>query len=188
MPNGSAPPQRVAFNKLCRHHVAVGKDAERVSLLPAEERDLATELARLALEQAAPEEIALFPETTADYFRDPQAAVRQSGRDEAVGFGLELALLTPYLLAVATAVVRWLSSLVQESVEDELRPRIGHLVHRLFRGAPDDDAEAAAVAPLSPDQLHRLRDVAYARGIELGLDGSRASLLADSVVGRLVTA
>jgi len=168
--------------------MVMGTDREWAALLPAEERDLATELARMALEQAAPEEIALFPETAADYFRDPQAAVSPSRRDEAVGFGLELALLTPYLLAVATAVVRWLSSLVQESVADELRPRIGRLVHRLFRGAPDDAAAAAEITPLSPDQLHRLRDVAYERGIELGLDASKASLLADSVVGRLVTA
>jgi hypothetical protein len=104
------------------------------ALSDSEEHELVTALAELALEQAAPEELALFPETADEYFRDPEATLRADRRDEAVGFGLELAMLTPYILAVGTAVVKMLASLVQRSVEDELQPSVAHLVRRLLRG------------------------------------------------------
>ena len=58
------------------------------------ERDLVGELARAVVERVAPEELGLFEETEADYFRDPGLVLRAGRRDEAVGFGLDLALLT----------------------------------------------------------------------------------------------
>jgi len=162
-------------------------NSPRDALSSAEEQELVTALAELALEQAAPEELAVFPETADEYFRDPEATLHPRQREEAVGFGLELALLTPYLMVVVTHVVRMLASLIEQSVEEELKPSVAQLVHKLFRRADQTAAEPGGPAPLTPNQLRRLRDTAYERGIGLGLDEPRASLLADSVVGRLVT-
>jgi hypothetical protein len=160
-------------------------DVER---LPSEdENELVAELARLALEQAAPEELVLFPETAEEYFRDPQAVLDPEGRDEPLGFGLDIAMLTPYVLAVATPVVRFLISTVAEAAGEETKPLVTRIVRRLFR-RPDPASEAAseAPAPLSAEQVRRVRELAYQRAKGLGLDDDRAGLLADSVVGGLV--
>ena len=147
-----------------------------------------SELRKLALEQTAPEELVLFDETAAEYFRDPEATLRSGKHEEAVGFGLELGMLTPFLLAIATPVVHMLVSLVEHSVEEELKPTVAQLVHSLFRRA-GSAADATAAGPpveLTIDELRRVRATAYEHGIGLGLDESRAGLLADSVAGGLV--
>ncbi len=166
----------------------VESDRGRDVLAPEDGHDLACALAELALEQAAPEELALFPETVDEYFRDPEAALHPRQREEAVGFGLELALLTPYLLAIATYVVKMLAALVEQSVKDELKPSVAQLVHRLFRKGGETASGQSGPAPLTPTQLRDVRDSAYQRGIDLGLNEARATLLAESVVGHLVTA
>ena len=168
----------------------MSSDLDRTTIPVAEEEELISLLAERALEQAAPEELALFPETADEYFRDPDAALNPRQRDEAVGFGLELAMLTPYVLAVAKPVVRLLASLLEESLAEELKPSVAQLVRRLLRtGAPaaEPGAAAADAAVLDVAQMRRLRATAYDRGIALGLDEARATLLADSVVGGLVT-
>ena len=162
-------------------------DGEPEALPTAEEHELIAALAQLALEQAAPEELALFPETAEEYFRDPQGALDPRRRDEAVGFGLDLALMTPYVLAIATPVVRYLATLVRRHAGDDIDATLSRAVRRLLRRG-DDAAPAAApeVPTLTTDQLRDVRSTAYARAIGLGLDESRATLLADSVVGGLV--
>jgi hypothetical protein len=165
--------------------MTVGGDAQ-LPLPPEAENELVAELARLALEQAAPEELVLFQETAEDYVRDPQA-VLDPGRDEPLGFGLELAMLTPYVLAVATPVIRFLASTVADAAGEEVKPLVARIVRRLFR-RPDPASEATEPAPppLSTDQARRVREIAYRRAKGLGLDEDRAVLLADSVVGGLV--
>ena len=66
----------------------MSSDLDRTTGPVAEEEELISLLAERALEQAAPEELALFPETADEYFRDPDAALNPRQRDEAVGFGL----------------------------------------------------------------------------------------------------
>src|SRR6185312_5314012 len=126
------------------------------ALSSAEEHELVAALAEAALEQAAPEELAIFEETADEYFRDPDAALNARGRDEAVGFGLDLALLTPYLLAVATPVVKKLAALVEEAVGEELKPSIAQMVRRVLR-RPAQPAPAANSFALTAEQASRLR-------------------------------
>jgi len=161
---------------------------DSVERLPPEaETELVAELARLALERAAPEELVLFPETAEEYFKDPQAVLDPKRRDEALGFGLDLAMLTPFVLAVATPVIRFLASTVAEAAGQEAKPLVTRLVRRLLR-RPDPAPEATEPAPppLSTDQVRQVRDIAYQRAKNLGLDEDQAVLLADSVVGGLV--
>jgi hypothetical protein len=88
---------------------------------------------------------------------------------------------------VATPVVRFLASTVAEAAGEETRPLVTRLVRRLLR-RPDPAPEATAPPPpLSNDQVRQVRDIAYQRAKSLGLDEDRAVLLADSVVGGLVT-
>jgi hypothetical protein len=160
------------------------------------ERDLVGELARAVVERVAPEELGLFAETEADYFRDPGLALRAGSRDEAVGFGLDLALLTPYVLAVGTAVVRFLATVVSDAVRDEVRdevkPVVAGRVRRLLRR--DDPAEADRrgsceqdrAPSMTVEQAREVRRVALQQAVQSGLDDEKAALLADAFVGALM--
>jgi hypothetical protein len=161
---------------------------DKVERLSSEvENELVAELARLALEEAAPEELVLFPETAEEYFQDPQAVLDPGRRDEALGFDLDIAMLTPYVLAVATPVIRFLISTVAEAVGEEAKPLLIGMVRRLFRqSGPASEAAGEASAPLSAKQARQVREVAYQRAKGLGLEDDRAVLLADSVVGGLL--
>lgn len=167
------------------------------------ERQLVAEVAQLVLRRAAPEELAIFEETADEYFDDPAAVLDPQAKDEAVGFGLELSLITPYALAVAAAVVRYLATLLRDALEDAAKPEVVKRVRRLFR-AEDDASQVGTpavpggsatpagrtngVTPLDTEQARRVHDVAYDRATALGLLEADARLLADAVVGRLVVA
>src|SRR5512144_1176196 len=92
-----------------------------VELEPQEERALVKQLAQTVVGRAAPEELVVFDETVEEYFQDPYQVLRARGRDEAVGFGLELGLLTPYVLAIASAVVNFLVSTIADSAREETK-------------------------------------------------------------------
>ena len=158
------------------------------------DRDLVDEFAKQVLAEVAPEELAIFDETAEEYHQDPQGVLSASGRDEAVGFGLDLAMLTPYVLAVAGSVLGFLLDTVGDAAKTESKPIITDLVHRLFRRGKDDEkgkAEQEKAEPtpgLSPEQAAQVRDVAMARAHDLKLPESKARLLADAIVGGLTVA
>lgn len=154
-------------------------------------RDLVREFAQAVLEQAAPEELLLFEETFDDYSRDPAAVLDPKKRDEAVGFGLDLALLTPYVLAVAAPVLTFLAQTVAGVVKEESERLLTDAVRRLFRGAglevPAVKTHEDAALAVTPAQAEEVRKIVLARAEDLRLPESQARLLADSVVGGLVT-
>jgi hypothetical protein len=160
------------------------------------ERDLVGELARVVVGRVAPDELGLFEETAADYFRDPGLVLRTGTRDEAVGFGLDLALLTPYALVAGTAVVHFLvavvSDAVHDEVRDELRPAVAGQIRRLLRR--DDPAAADnrksevedRVPRMTAEQAREVRRVALQQATRSGLDEEKAALIADAFVGALL--
>ena len=139
-----------------------------------------SELSQTVLLRAAPEELLVLDETAQEHFTHPDATLRPGGRDEPVGFGLDIALLTPYVLAVATPVIQLLVGLVADAVHSDSRSVLAPLVRRLLR-MPDQAAPVAAAgstttagedaAPLSltADQARRIHDLALARGRGVGL-------------------
>lgn len=161
------------------------------------ERALITALAERVLEQTAPEELVLFEDTTEQYFEDPQRALVPSRREEDVGFGLDLTLLTPYVLAVATAVVRFLATTIADTAREDAESAIASFVRRLYRRPPARDSDAGdgrdshdtaatqGPGPLDPDRSRRVYAVALEKAQALGLAPERADLLATSVVGAL---
>ncbi|MGW0809285.1 hypothetical protein [Nonomuraea sp. NPDC002799] len=171
-------------------------DEAAAARLPPGARDaLVAELAELVLERAAPEELVLFKENAAEFFRDPGALRAAQGRDEPVGFGLDLAMMTPYALVVAVPVVQFLLTTMAEAVAEEYAGHVVGAVRRRFRrsGRPGPSASEepaqveGAPEPLTAEQLERVREIAFraARGVRL--DEGRANVLADAVVGGLVT-
>ena len=149
------------------------------------DRSLVEELAQLVLEQAAPEELVIFDESAAEYFANPQRVLDPKRRDEAVGFGLELAMVTPYVFAVVTSCFGFLLKTVAETATSEAaKPAIGDLLRRFVRRGPGAKPESDA-AVLSKDQAAGVREVAFGRAKDLGLSEEQARLLADAVLGGL---
>ena len=78
---------------------------------------------------------------------------------------------------------------VATTAKAEATPVITDLVRRLFRAGRNEEPKGApGVPPVTPEQARRVREVALARASDLGLPEDQARLLADSVVGGLVTA
>ena len=157
------------------------------------DRVLLEEFAKQVLAEVAPEELAIFDETAQEYHEDPQGVLSARGRDEAVGFGLDLAMLTPYVLAVSGPVLAYLLKTVSDAAKKESQPLIADWVHRLFRHGhrdqkadPDKKAEPAEPqVTISPEEAARVREVALARAHDLKLPDEKARLLADAIVGGL---
>jgi hypothetical protein len=159
------------------------RDPERFSA----DRELITSLTAAALDRAAPEELLVLDETAEEYFANPKALLSPKDRDEAVGFGIEIGLIAPYVLAVATAVVGFLLDTVSGAAQDAAKPLVVRTAKRLIRGTKPDPGEAKVV-PLSADQIRYARQIAYDQARRLGLAEGQCVLLADSVAGGLVSA
>ena len=125
----------------------------------------------------------IFELTAEEYFADRQAVLNPQRREESVGFGLDHALLTLYVLAVASMVVTWLGTTVAEAARQESTAVVTSWVRRLFRRSQQSSPAQEPVRPLSIDQAHRIHEVAFQRAKALGLDDDKAALIADSFVG-----
>ncbi len=119
---------------------------------------MATALARDALTIVVPDEMEVFDDVAAEYWSDPPAALQEAQREDAVGYGFELILLTPMALAVATAVVRFAAGAVAQATPD---------------------------ARLDRSQLRQARRIAHEQAIEVGVEPRRADALADALTGAL---
>ena len=147
-------------------------------------------LARGAVAQAAPDELVLFDETAEEFIAQGRRQPKTSGADEAVGFGLDLAMVTPVAVMVATAAVQAVGAVVGEVWKEEGTPVVRSWFRRLFRldrrrrrKKPSDQRPPM---PLTPEQAQRVRVVALERALALGVPGPTASILADSITGGLV--
>jgi hypothetical protein len=163
--------------------------SEDATMTTGDERELATDLVRRALAGTAPDELLLFEDIADQFFADPDSALSGDGRDEAVGFGLDLTMLTPAMLVVALTAIRMVGTMLTEAVKQEGTPVVRRVLRRLF-GLDDPAAPSGAAAPavqLSTDQLARVRETARRRALALGLGSDQAALLADAITGGLVT-
>lgn len=154
---------------------------------PAVARDLSTEIARLALAQEWPDELMVFDEAAEEYFADPATALHGQSRDEAVGFGAELAILTPIALALAQFVLGFVVDVVKETAKDRAKPLLAAFAARLLkRDKPAKDA--ASLAPvLSTAQTRRVQEAAVSQAERLGLPAETASRLGMAIVVALAT-
>lgn len=154
----------------------------------SDEDDLVLDLARGVIAQAAPHELPVFRATAAAYLQDPQR-VETAQKDEMLGFGVDaLAALTPCVLVVARAVVEFVAEEVAKALKDEGAGRIQQVVRRLLRRSDvSEDSAVPSSARLTQDQLGRVHRLALEKSAALNLSPSQAQLLADSMVGSLVS-
>jgi hypothetical protein len=146
-------------------------------------RELTERLARLAIEQAAPDEALTFDEVAREYFADPAGTLAPERADEPVGFGLELTLLTPIALALAQFVVKVLADLLSSSIKEAAEPSLTSLLRRILRMHSEESETGSATLTL--EQRNHVFTVARREAERLGLPGERATLLGLAMVGAL---
>ena len=151
------------------------------------ELEFAVELAALALEKAAPEELELFDEAAEEYFADPDAATSRSEHDEPLAFGGEILALAPFVLAVAVPVVKYLAGILLDGVKDAASPAVGEWLQSLVRRKGERHASDAPDTPvLTVEEGQRVRHIALDKLRTLQVPDDQARLIADSVVGALL--
>jgi hypothetical protein len=153
-------------------------------LTPAEQRTLVHQLTHDVLADTAPEELPQFEASASQYLDNPGQKI-QSKSDEMLGFGLEIIVpLTPYIVAAATQVVRFIAKVLSDAAEEELKPAAVRWVRQLFHREP----APAPAEPLPARLTEQIRDIAISVCRDLGADQGDAAVVADAIVGRLTTA
>lgn len=155
-----------------------------------EQEQLIAELAREQVERVAPQELPLYRATSKAYFENPEKMVKGQ-QDRMLGFGVEIgvAFLTPVVLSVTTEVFKFLANEVSKSVAAESAGVIHDLVKKMFkRFRPTGPSEAMQTPPpLTFEQVTQVRRLAFDKARQLNVPEAQAGLLADSLIGSLVT-
>src|SRR5579859_1040144 len=106
------------------------------TMIGAENNQLIADVARDIISQTAPQELPLFRMTSAEYFKNPDKALRnQASKDKILGFGTAemVSLLSPIVLTVVTEVVTFLTLEVKQAVADKSASLITDRVKKLFK-------------------------------------------------------
>ncbi|MGW2461845.1 hypothetical protein ACWC2M_22850 [Streptomyces sp. NPDC001761] len=175
--------------------------------MESSEMEWARELARAAVRHLAPHELALFEETADAYFEDPVGTAAGT-RSEPLGIGIEVIAAgawTLFALPVATAVAgniatdalregrsrRWLRRRSRTDTPTGGQPvRVSpdEVAHPSTGPVDGTNVTPSTVGPIESGELpsakmELLHEVAYGRGVALGLPPHQARLLADAIVG-----
>lgn len=148
-------------------------------------RDLATAFAWSVAHTLAPEELPYFQEIATDFWKDPQAATAKGGHGEAIGFGIDEAMTTTLLLAVATPVLKSLAAALGNAIKEGVTPKVTGWVRRIFGVEP---RTPDPIPRLSPEQLGVVRSMTLEQVLRCGMPSPQAESLADAVVGATVAA
>lgn len=156
----------------------------RTALQADDARELSNQLARLVIERAAPDELLTFDEVADEYYADPNSTLTLNKKDEAVGFGLELALLAPFALAVAEFVIHFIGELLRDVAKDAATPAVSAALKRLMR-VHTEEAPSPAEVQLTKEQRAQIFAAAKEQSARLGLDEDKAVLLSNAILGVL---
>jgi hypothetical protein len=152
---------------------------------------LVAEVARAAVTRVAPHELPLFRATAAAYFkRADQVSHQRQNDDDMLGFGgvVDVSMVTPVALAVASAVVQLVATELAKSMGKRTGDALVDRVAGAFKGPRRLESPQFATdqAPaLTPAQLERVRVVAIDKALRLRLPKSQADRLADAVISTL---
>ena len=151
--------------------------------LHEDERTVISDLTRAALEVAAPEEVAVF-DANRDRYLEGRAPTGTRGLDQQLGFGVEvIAMLTPYVVAAASAAVKAIVAAFADSATAEAKGAVSDWMHRLIHHEKGGAAEVA----LPADLLQRVHQITYDVCSQMGADPADATRVSDAVAGRLAT-
>lgn len=150
-----------------------------------EGRDYVETVSRSIVREAAGDELEFFDELAAEYFKDPSPP---RPRDPALGSGLGegLAAVTPAAIAMASAVLSNLLGGATDAIRDDGGATIKQKLSELFRRQREDEGTKAAPAPLTQEQLKRVKTIAKREAKRFGIDDKTAKNMADALIGAIV--
>jgi len=155
------------------------------------ENQLIAELSRDLISETAPQELPLFRANSEAFFTNPEKLLAmQKSRDEMLGFGVgeAVAMMTPAVLAVTSEIVKFLSEEVKKSAKEEGTALVGETVKKMFKKFRPEEKKENSPAPLTPEQLNQVRELALKKARHLKLSDARCKLLADALIGSLAVA
>ena len=149
-----------------------------------DEQQRTADIARAAVSQLAPEELALFDVTWPAYLASP-ARIRARGRrqDDMIAFGVDM--VVPLVTAAALTAAGAALQLIAERAGESFGRRVLRRLRQLLRRGRQPAAVSGAV-DLTPEMITRIRQVAHRQALAFDLSDERAGLLADAIVGGLV--
>lgn len=148
-------------------------------------RDLANAFAWSMAHTVAPEELPFFQDIATDFWSDPRAATAKGGHGASIGFGFDEAMTTTLLLAVATPVLESLATALGNAVKERVSPKVTGWIRRILGVGP---RTPDPIPRLSPEQLAFVRSTTRDQALRSGMQAPQADLLADAVVGATVAA
>ena len=158
----------------------------------ADQNQLISDLSRDIVMRIAPQELPLFRSTSTAYFQKPDTMFKNTkDKDQVLGFGAgeTIAMMTPSVLVIVTQVVQFVSTELQKSVATESSSLIADLVKKMFKKfrVADGKQEVQDPTPLTKEQLAYVHKMAYEEANRLMRSDAKAHVLADAIVGSLVT-
>ena len=148
-----------------------------------EQSGLVDEISKELVAEIAPEELDLFDELAAGYHANPNPPDASRGGDDALGFGLDAALIatSPAAMAAVSACLGYLLQVATDALKDQTKTAIQEQVKKLFAAKKSGPAQLH----LDADQLARARSLAASEARRFGLSKADADRLADALAGRL---
>ncbi len=156
----------------------------------SDQNQLIADWARDIVTQTAPAELPLFRVKSVEYFKNPAKLLKgQKGKDHMLGFGAGEAvmLVTPYVLIIATQVIKFVTEELSKALTTQSADAIGDIVKRIFQ-RPGKKQDDTTPIPLTHEQLAQIYHVAYQTALGLQLPDEKAKLLANATVGSLAVA
>lgn len=153
-----------------------------MTLPPPADPRLVVELAALALVRAAPDELPVLDESAHEYFADPARALRAEHSDQALGAGVTVTMLTPYLLAAAQVALPVLAAVVGEALKGVAVQVLTDRIRALFKRRPDEPPGPVA---LTPEQAGAVYQAVLAQCHATGLPYEQAVLIGRATVGAI---
>lgn len=162
----------------------MNRDAD-MTLNESEQNQLIINIARNLVVKVVPQEVPLFRATSQAFFENPQKVLeKQKSEDVALGFGLEAGsiFLTPAVLAIVTQVITFIAGEIKDAVKKEVGSSIAHYIKKLIHPDPE---RTQTPAPLSIEQLRRVRQLAMDKARQLNVPEEKVQLLVSALLGEL---
>ncbi|OLR94996.1 hypothetical protein [Actinokineospora bangkokensis] len=142
-------------------------------------------VAKAAVAELAPDELALFDPVAAEFVRDPDRVL--DGRPRAgqvLGSGIEtvVAALTPIALGVGASVYQHVLDKAGESLVDKGQGVLRKVFRRKPAALPADQVAAAVLNTATRVEVHA---VVVARATELGMTAEDAEKLAEAMIAAM---
>ena len=155
------------------------------------EAQLIAELARDLISQTVPQELPLFRANSEAFFTNPEKLLAgQKGKEEMLGFGVgeAITMMSPAILMITSEIVKFLIEELKKTVKDESSALVSETVKKMFKKFRPEENKENSPAPLTPEQLAQVRELALKKARHLKLSDARCKLLADALVGSLAVA